>query len=464
MNLIAIVIVIGIVVVVLALLGLLFQKQYRKVGPNEVLIVSGGGKKYVTLPDGSRKEIGFRFRIGGGTFINPFTERSETLPIEVITVNIRTPEVLTAGGIPILADATAQVKIDTSDYSIYLATTHFLGRGTDGVREVAQTVLEGKVREVIGTMMVEQIYTGRHEFSNRVHEVVREDFANMGLLMISFALKDISDTQGYLDALSKPHIAQAKYEAAVAQAEKDKQIAIVTAAAKKEGEIARLNAEAEIAGASWGNEAKKADSQVAVNQKRAHADMSYELERFRIQQDVKREEFKVKNVEMEEQTKLEGMGITKKQKELEANVIKPAEARKFQVQAEAEAESYRISTESKGKIEARKAEDMAEAERIRSLGQAESEAIASRAKAYEKYNQAAMYQTMMEKLPEIAKAIAEPLSKIDKIIMIETDGKLGTSKLTGQVADIIAQLPEVVEALTGADVKKFLKDKLSGEK
>jgi flotillin len=112
-------------------------------------------------------------------------------------------------------------------------------------------------------------------------------------------------------------------------------------------------------------------------------------------------------------------------------------------------------------MEAKKAEDAAEAERIRMIGQAEAETLSNRAKAYEKYNQAAMYEKTLDKLPELARSIAEPLSKLDKIVMIESDGKLGTSKITGQVAEILAQLPEVVQSLTGVDLKKFLKDKLN---
>jgi flotillin len=113
-------------------------------------------------------------------------------------------------------------------------------------------------------------------------------------------------------------------------------------------------------------------------------------------------------------------------------------------------------------VEAKQAEDKAEAEKLRMLGQAEAESLKAKAKAFETYNQAAIYQMILEKMPELASAVSEPLSKLDKIVMIESDGKLGTSKITGQVADILSQLPEIVESLTGADLKKFLKDKLKG--
>lgn len=463
MDLISIIVLVVVLFVIVATFIFYYSKQYHKVGPNEVLIISGGKKNKITLPDGSEKEIGFRFRIGGGAFVNPLTERAERFPIEVIPVRGKLVDVLSNNGIPITVEYNGQVKINTDEYPLYLAITNFLSRGTEGILDISSKILENKVREVVGTQTVEQMFTQRNQFAEKVVEAAREDFNSLGLMVMSFGLSDISDSQGYIDALSKPHITQAKYEAEVDQAEKDRDITIKSAEARKEGEIARLEAEAEIAKATWINEAKKAESQVEVNAKKARADMAYELERFKIQQQVKREEYAVKKVELQEATKLEELGIVKKQKELEANVIKPAEARKFQVQAEAEAESYRIKTEAAGKLEAEQAESKLQAERIREIGKAEAESMALKAKAFESYNQAAIYQLIMEKMPELASAVAEPLSKVDKIVMIENDGKSGSAKLTGQIAEILSQLPEVVESLTGADLKEFLKKKLNKE-
>lgn len=453
-----------IAVIVIAVAYYIFSNQYKKVAPNEVLVISSRRKYTVKAPDGSTKQIGYRFRIGGGAFIKPFTEKAATLALEVITVNVKTPEVLTGEGVPIMAEASAQIRIDTSDYPLTLAIEQFLGRGTEGIREVVEAILEGKMRAVIGKMTVEEIYKGRLEFAEEVQKVVANDFANMGLAIISFALKDISDTQGFLDALSRPRIAAVKRDAAVAQAEADKDAAIQTSIARKEAEIARLQAEAEIAGVAWKNESKKADSQVEVNKRKAHADMSYEIERHKIAQTLKKEEHLVKMIEKENAIKLEELEIVRKHKELEATVLKPADARKYQIQVEAEAESFRVSTEAKGKAEAKKVENTVEVERIKSIGQAEASAMVEKAKAYSHYNQAAIYQMMVDVMPELAKSISEPLSKVEKIVIIGNDGNLGTSKITGQVAQVLAQIPEIVESLTGVDLKKFMKDKLSGDK
>jgi len=453
-----------VVIVAAVITGLwYYRKQFHKVGPNEVLIISGGKKNFVTLPDGNKVEIGFRYRIGGGSFVNPVTESVSTMSIEVIPIHGKTTDVLTKTGIPIHLEYTAQVKVDTSDYALYLAITNFLSKGTSGILEVSQTILEGKIREVTGTLSVEEIISKSTQFAVLVEKSVREDFADLGLTVLSFGLKEISDPQGYIEALSRPHITKARYEAEVDQAEKDRDITIKSAEAKKEGEIARLAAEAQIAGKNWENEALKAESQVKVNQKKARADMAYELERYKLQQELKKEEYAIKKLEMQENTRLEEMSITKREKELEANVIKPAEARKTQVQMEADAENYRIAAEAQGKIKAKKLEGQAQAEHIKQLGEAEADALAQKAKAYASFNQAAIIEMILEKMPELASAISEPLSKVDKITMIESDGKLGASKLTGQVAEILSQLPEVVEALTGADLKKYLKKKLSDD-
>jgi flotillin len=409
-------------------------------------------------------KVGYRYRLGGGTFVLPFVETVYRLPMDVITLNIKTPEVLTHSGVPIMAEATAQVKVDSSDSAIRLAAEQFLGLGKEGIRDVSMNVLEGHMREVIGTMTVEQIYRGRQEFSARVNEAVRPDLTRMGLVMLSFALKDISDARGYLESLSKPQVVAAKRDAVIAEAETEKEAIIKSSQARKEGEVARLAAEALIAKAQWENEAKKSESQVAVNQKKAQADFSYELERYRLSQQIKKEEAKMKAIEKEEAIKIEELEISRREKELESSVVKPADARKYQIKAEAEAEEFRIQAEAKGKAEALRLEGEAEAELIKKKGLAEAESMLKKAQSWEKYNQAAVLEMYLKTLPDLAKAVSEPLSKVDKIVIVGGgDKSLGTSKITGQVAEVLAQMPDVVKSLTGVDLKKYFQEKLSPE-
>ena len=458
MSLTGSLVLIGAIVVVVALFFLALWRQYRNVGPNEVLIISGGRRRTVVEPDGTKRTIGYRMSVGGGAFVLPFIETTNILSLEVLTLTLKTQEVLTVKGVPIIAEAVAQVKVEGDDFSIRQAAEQFLSTGLEGIREVSHQILEGYVRTVIGTMTVEEIYQNREDFSKQVVEMASKDFKQMGLVIISFTLKDVSDTQGYLEALGKPRVAEVKRDAQVAEAETDKDATIKSALARKEGEIVKLQAETEIAEASRDYEARRAEYQAIINQKRAQADLAYDLEKHRMNQQVKREESQVRLVEKEQAIKVEEQEILRREKELESTVKKPADARKYEIQTIAEADSYRLGLEAKGKAAAKRLDLEVEAERIRAEGSAEAEAMAKKAESWGQYNQAAVYQMFVNILPELARAVAEPLSRVDKIVMVGGggDGSLGASRITGQVAEVLAQLPTVVEALSGVDLTKLL--------
>ncbi|MDZ7261334.1 MAG: SPFH domain-containing protein [candidate division KSB1 bacterium] len=460
MDLTILLILAGIILLIIVLFLIALAKQYRKVGPNEALIIFGGRKRTVIEPDGTKRKIGYRIHIGGGTFIKPFIESAQVLPLDIFTLTIKTPEVLTAQGVSIIAEATAQVKVSGDDHAIRTAAEQFLSKGAEGIKDVAYQILEGCMRAVLGTMTVEQVYQQREEFSERVKKAASSDFSRMGLVVLSFALKDISDTQGYLEALSRPRIAQVKRDAAIAQAETDRDATIRSAMARKDGDIARLQAEIEISEANRNYEIKRAEFQARINQKKAQADLAYDLEKQRMLQQIKKEEYQVRLVEKEQGIKVEEKEIIRKEKELEASVKKAADARKYQIQAEAEAESYRLEAEARGRAQARKLEGLAEAELIKAQGEAEAEAMQKKAESWADYNQAAIYQMIIDKLPDLARAVSEPLSKVEKIIMVDGggDGSLGVSRITQQVAQVLAQLPTVIESLSGLDMTRLLEN------
>jgi flotillin len=61
-------------------------------------------------------------------------------------------------------------------------------------------------------------------------------------------------------------------------------------------------------------------------------------------------------------------------------------------------------------------------------------------------------------LPEVAGKISEPLSKMEKMVIINSGSGVGggASKLTGDVTQIVAQLPPIIESLTGIKFEKLL--------
>ncbi|MBT3233904.1 MAG: flotillin [Calditrichaeota bacterium] len=467
MDLTTLLILIGVVVIVLGLIGFSMSKQYRKVGPNEVLIVSGGRKRTVEETDGTKRKVGYRMHIGGGTFVLPFVESAETLPLETYTISIKTPEVLTKQGVHIIAEASAQVKVASSESMIRAAAEQFLARGSQAIKEVSQHILEGYARNALGKLTVEEIYQNRDEFTQKVRSEANEDFRRMGLELLSFNLGDISDSEGYIKALGLPRIAQVKRDASVAQAEAERDTIIRTTQAQKEGDVVRYQVETEIASANRDFEIKRSEFQIDMNKHKAQSDLAYELERNSLAIDLKQAEAKIKLVEKESAIKIEEQEIKRRELELESSVRKPAEARRLQIEVEAEAEKFKLAAEANGraeahlaegraKVEIKKAEGISRIEYTRKLGQAEAEAMQAKADAFKSYNEAAIYQMAIDKMPEIAHAVSAPLSKIDKIVMIG-DNPEGASKITGMVTDVVAKLPETIKALTGMDPLNFIR-------
>ncbi len=447
--------------VMLFLFVAIYASRYVKVGPNEVLIVSGRRRQIVN-PQGKVVDVGFRIKAGGGTFVWPVLEKAEVLSLELMTIDVKTPSVYTVTGVPVVVDGVAQVKVKSDEVSIRTAAERFLSKTPSEIMNIALQTLEGHLRAIIGRLTVEELYRDREAFAQKVQEVSAGDFANMGLSIDSFTIKEIRDDQGYLDALGKPRIAQVKRDAIIGEAEANRDATIKSSEAHQIGQKARLVAEAQVAEATRDYEMKRADFQASVNQRKAASDLSYDLQKYQSAQAVKQEELRVVEIEKERMIEI-------KQKELQAAVQKPAEAEKFRIQQIADGQKYQIIAEAdaralaaqnvgRGEAEAIKAKGLAEAEVILAKGQAEAEAMRKKAEAWRSYNEAAIAQMFIEKLPELARAVAEPLGKTDKITIVSTggDGGVGASKLTKDVVDIIGQLPPILEGVSGVSLKDII--------
>lgn len=468
--------IVGIVFVVI-IFGAVWASRYTKVGPNEVLVVSGRRYK-VTDPGGAVGVRGFRIVKGGGTFVFPVIEKVDILSLELLTIDVQTPEVYTSKGVPVKVDGVAQIKVKGDDISIATAAEQFLSKDTAAIMNIATQTMEGHLRAILGTMTVEEIYQNRDAFASKVQEVAAGDMANMGLGIVSFTIRDIRDAQGYLDALGKPRIAQVKRDAVIAQAEADRDATIKSSQATQAGQEAKFAADTKIAEAQRDYESNLAQYQAAVNQKKAEADLAYDLQKFKTGQLVKAEEVQVQIIEKQKQIELQQQEILRKQRELEAMVQKPADAERYKVETLANARKFQLETEAAGaaaatkatgfaladvnkatgiaEAEANKAKGLAQADIIMAQGKSTAEATRLKAEAFQEYNEAAVIELLVKVLPEIAGRISEPLAKTEKMVIINSGPGGGASKLTGDVTEIIAQLPPVLESLTGVQFEKLL--------
>jgi len=460
------------------LLAIAFAKRYRKVGPNQALIIAGKGGR-IAIGDGRFDRRGYRIVQGGGTFVWPIIEKADVLTLEIMTIDVQTPEVYTLQGVPVLVDGVAQIKIRGEQSAIATAAEQFLGKGQTEIHHVAQQTLEGHLRAILGTLTVEEIYKNRDAFAQQVQKVAYEDMANMGLQIVSFTIRNINDKEGYLDALGKPRTAQVKRDAIIGQAEADRDATIKSAQAKQAGEQAKFAAETIIKEAERDYRIQVADYDKASNLRRADADLSYDLQKNTTLQQVKAQEIQIQVVEKEKGISVQEMEIRRREKELDAQIRKPAEAERYKVETLAKAQQFKYEAEARGQgeakrqigfadadvvqrtgeaeAEANKARGLARAEVIKAQGLSEAEAMRKKAESWRLYNEAAIAQMFIEALPNIARAIAEPLSKTERMVIINMGGDGGgASKLTRDITQIIGQLPPVIESLTGVKLEQLL--------
>jgi flotillin len=461
-------VVILVVVIGFLIALMLLSRNYVKVSPNRAAVISGRSRK---LADGTK--VGYRLVRGGATLIVPFLEKVEYLSLNVITVPLATTRAYTVQGVPVSVKAVANVKIKGDDDSMRAAAERFLGMLPDEFHKLVFQTLEGHLRAILGTLTVEEINNDRQSFAQKLTTEAAGDLEKMGIGLDALTIQEISDEEGYLDALGQRRTAEVQRDAEIGKAEALRDSKIKAALAMQEGEKVRLASEADIAASTRETEVKRAQFQAEIKREQATSAQAGPLSEAKARQEVVAEEVRVERIRTQEQIAVQEQEVLRREKELEATVVKKAEAerraavllaqgqqeaaileaegRKQALIATAEAESQKLQREGLGRASAIEAEGRAEAEKIRALGLAEAEkieaqglahakateaqglaeasAIKEKAAAWREFNDAARLQTILEKLPSIIeatapalKAISEPLGNIDKVVMIDHGG------------------------------------------
>lgn len=481
-----ILIIVGGIVGVVLLLILGVMMTWKKVSQDKALVITGLKKRVIA---------------GGGGFVVPLLERTDRLSLENIKIEVKTENALTEHGVGITADGVAVLKVKSDQESILSALEQFnTGDERETIRviqDTAKDVLEGKLREIISKMSVEEIHKDREKFASQVQEVAARDLADMGLEIKAFTIRDINDENGYLDALGKKRIAEVKRDAEIAEAEAVKETKIKTAEAGKQGEETRLKAETQIAEASKEKELKIQTYRKEEESTKAIADLAYEIESNKTRQLVEKEKMNVEITKQQKEYELteEKMRVEllkkereiqiaeqetlRRVKELEATVKKQADAEKYNAEKQTESDKFRnvqkaiaeaeaIKVKGAAEADATRQKGLAEVEIIRERGKAEAEAMQEKAAAFKLYDDAAMAHMIIEVMPELAGKVAEPLSKVQSINIVDTNsggsksGLSSVARIPGYVTDIIGGLFPAVENMTGIDLKEYLKKGSAG--
>ncbi|CAN5577380.1 flotillin lipid rafts scaffold protein FloT [soil metagenome] len=452
-------IVVGLVLIIFILFALI-ATMFRKVGPNQALIVYGFG--------------GTRVVVGGGKVIWPLIQQGRELSLELMSFDVApTQDLYTNQGVAVNVEAVAQIKVKSDEISIKTAAEQFLTKVPAERDGLIRLVMEGHLRGITGQLTVEQIVKEPEMVADRMRSNVADDMSKMGLEVVSFTIREVRDNNEYIVNMGKPDVASIRRTADIATAEADRDTAIRRAHASREAKIAEAAAEQEMVIAETASqtrqaeavrdlETKRAEYAAVVKGQQAQADLAYDIQSNIERQKVVAEEVRVEQVRKEGEIAVQEAEILRREKELIATVLKSAEVEKKRIEALAEADRNRQISIATCRAEAIKLEGNAEAESILARGNAEAAAMQSRADAYQDYNQAAVLDRLMSMMPELAKALAEPLGRIDKITVVSTgDGSngqgTGVNRITADVATMVAQAPAMLEALTGLTISDLLK-------
>jgi len=508
-------IIIGIILIIAIILSM-----WKKIPQDKAAVITGLKKRVIT---------------GGGGIVIPLLERIDTISLESMKLDVRTNGAMTSQGVPINTDGVAVIKVRNDKTSILAAIEQFNAskeaQTVQIISDVSREVLEGKLREIISKLTVEEIYNDRESFGAKVHEVAGTDLSEMGLEIKTLTIKDISDNNGYLKALGEARIAEVKKNAQIAVAESNKETQIKTSEAQRIGETASIEAQTAIAEAQKNKNIKqlnfekeqaaaRADTDAAYNiqkniAQKAMTDTEMDAEVIRQQRlkDVETEKIQISIAAEQKNIELALKKAERKEKELLETMVKPAEAEKAtqqlnaeaekykeiaeaqaraealklqaaaeaearKLQAEAEAEAIKLQakaqaeqTQLQGQAEAEKAKakglaeaevikqkGLAEAEAIKMQGLAEAEAMEKKAEAYAKYNDAGKMEMFVSILPEVAKHVAEPMSRIEKIVVMD-GGSNGESAVSvaKTVSSTMSVVMDSVKEMTGFDLAETMK-------
>ena len=466
----------------------LFSRNYIKVSPNLVAVLSGRRRK---LPDG--RVVGYRMVKGGAALRIPLLEKVEYLSLNVMTIPLEIRRAYTLKGVPVSVKAVANVKVRGDDTSLQAAAERFLSMTHDQIQKVVFQTLEGHLRSILGTLTVEEVNSDRQSFAQKLTSEAAADLEKMGLGVDVLTIQEISDEEEYLNALGKRRTAEVKRDATIGEAEALRDAKIKSAQALQVGERAKFDADADIAQAQRDFAIRQAQYQAEIETQKAKAAQAGPLADATARQGVVGEEVKVERTRTQEMISVQEQEVLRKQKELEATVIKPAEAdrqaaivraeankqaaileaegRRSALIALAEAEQEKLRKEGVGRAAAVEAEGRAEAAKVEAIGLAQAKAIEAqgvaeaaailrKAEAWKQFNESARLQTVLEKLPAILQAssgifgaVAAPLGNIDKLVVIDQGNGAadGSSSGLGRLAKVspavVFNLLQQLEAL-----------------
>lgn len=392
-------------------------------------------------------------RAGGRVFVWPVFHRIQRISLNTMTLNVESTKVYSEGGVPVTLKGVAQVKIQGKDLaSLRAASEMFLDKTEDEVMDIAKATLDGHQRSMIASMKIEDIYKSRHEFAKNVQQSAQTDLIDMGLTLVSYTVQDISDNEGYLDALGQEKTVTVRSEAR-------KEIAL----AKSTSELKNLEIEEAKKVSQLGFEESVALKQLDFDKLQAgHLKIKYEneakseragdLQLAEMNKRIVAEEQQVTLLEMEKETELMIKRKELKQLELANKIEKKADFDCEREKSLAKAYEEKAKTEAKAKADRILRLAKVRAETIKLQKEADAEVLRERAQAFQEFGNAAKLEMVLATLPRLTAEIAGPITDCKKITSVSQDGSVGFSRITSEILEVVEQLCDSIGNMTGQSI------------
>ena len=446
-------IIIAIAVVALLLIVFLFG-GYLKAPPDTAYIISGLGKK--------------RILIGKAGWHLLFFERVDKLSLRVMQVDVKTSEAVpTTEFINVNVDGVANIKISSNPELINRAAEALLGKRQDELVSLVTQVLEGNMREIVGSVGLKEMVQDRQGVAKKITENVVPDMEKLGIEVVNFNIQNFKDNAGTIENMGIDNVEQIRKNAQIAKANAQRDISIATSHAQEEANAVKVETEKKIAEQNAELAVQRAEMQVRADTKKAEADAAYSIQQENQRKTIEITRANADIARKEKESELAEKEIALKEKQLDAEIRKQADAMKYKVEKEAEAELIRRQREAEADRYAREQQAEAvryameqEAEGIRAKGLAEAEAIEKKAEAQKKMGEASVLEMYLNALPEVVKNASAPLAQTDKIVMY------GDGNATKVVRDVMNSANQIVDGLkesTGIDLGALLAGAAGGK-
>jgi len=452
-------------IIIIALVVAYIGSRYKVAGANEALIRSG------RAAPGTGAAVGLKVVRGGGVIVLPLFHKLGKLKLTARQINVNLADAVTRQGIKVAVQGVATFKIGADEESIRNAAERFLDSDDSQVDSIVKNVLEGSLRSIVGTLTVEELNLDRQKFQQAVQEAAKGDLATSGLLIDSFTIQAIGgEALEYMELVGQQELSRRERDARMAKATADQEASVREA----ESQQIKLNAARDVA-------LREAEIQTLTQAAQARAAQAGPLAQAEAQQEVTRKLTELAQLEADRKAK-ELLTSTVRPAEADAEAaIRRAEGEKGAQIAAAQADAERVKlagqaeaavTVAKGEAAAKivsltadadahktEVEGNAEASIVFAKGDAEAKALALRAEAYRQFNDAAVLQTVLSMLPEIVRAAAEPIGRIQTLTVLSSDG---ASDVVKTATDTLAQASATIKGLTGIDLPAVISNALSG--